>query len=97
MIKVGLLIISPLAQAVDELRDHESVRRILRQNGIPTNTSQFNFRSFTAEEVSKALGNLDLHKSIGHGKIPLWVLKIGSQELSPSLTIQQVHSKVLLA
>lgn len=42
-----------LAQAEDELRYHESVRRILRENGVPTNTSQFNFRSFTAEEVSK--------------------------------------------
>ena len=75
-----------LAQAEDELRDHESVRRILRQNGLPTNTSQVNFRSFTTEEVSKSLANLDLHKSIGHDKIPLWALKLASQELSPSLT-----------
>lgn len=44
-----------LAQAEDELRYHESVRRILRENGVPTNTSQFNFRSFTAEEVSKKI------------------------------------------
>ena len=75
-----------LAQGEDELRDDESVRGLPGQNGLPTNTSQVNFRSFTTEEVSKSLGNLDLHKSIGHDKIPLWALKLASQELSPSLT-----------
>lgn len=76
-----------LAQAEDELRDHESVRRILREDGIPTNTPQFNFHSFIAEEVSKAIGNLDLHKSIGHDKIPLWALKMASEELSHPLQL----------
>lgn len=65
----------------DELTDYERVRCILRENCIPTNTSQFNFRSLTAKEVSKELRNLDLHKNIGQDKIKLWALKIPSKEL----------------
>ena len=44
-----------LVQAEDELTDYKSVRCIPREKGVPTKTSQFNFRSLAAVEVSKEL------------------------------------------
>lgn len=44
-----------LVQAEDELTDYKSVRCIPRENDVPTKTSQFNFRSLAAVEVSKEL------------------------------------------
>ena len=72
-------------ETLTKLNIHDSVNKILT-NKRTINGHQFNFRSFSREEVAKVLTNLDPHKSTGHDQVPPRILKIVGEELSLSLT-----------
>ena len=63
--------------------DHPSVKEIARNNQAG---GLFEFNAVTTEEVSKALKNLKSHKSVGHDRIPVKILKEAAEQLTPELT-----------
>ena len=52
-------------ETLTKLNIHDSVNKILT-NKRTINGQQFNFLSFSREEVAKVLTNLDPHNSTGH-------------------------------
>ena len=47
---------------------------------------QFQFESLHCEEITKASKELNVRKGMGHDRIPNSILRLGSEELAPSLT-----------
>ena len=69
----------------EQLKSHPSVQRINEYKKV-VNGAQFRFERLHCEEVTNALKELNLRKGMGHDKIPNSILRLGSEELAPSLT-----------
>ena len=69
----------------DELKSHTSVQRI-NDNSKVVNSPPFQIKSLHCEEVTKALKDLNVRKGMGHDRLPNLILRLGCEELAPSLT-----------
>jgi len=69
----------------EQLKSHTSVQRINEYKKV-VNGAQFQFERLHCEEVTKALKELNVRKGMGHDRIPNSILRLGSEELAPSLT-----------
>jgi len=74
-----------LALTEDQLKSHSSTQTINNNRRI-VNGPQLEIQKFSCGEVSKALSELNVKKAVGYDRMPLKILKMGHQELAPSLT-----------
>ena len=69
----------------EQLKSHTSVQRINEYKKV-VNGPQFQFERLHCEEITKALKELNVRKGMGHDRVPNSILRLGSEELAPSLT-----------
>lgn len=69
----------------EQLMSHTNVQRINEYKKV-VNGPQFQFESLHCEEITKASKELNVRKGMGHDRIPNSILRLGSEELAPSLT-----------
>ena len=69
----------------EQLKSHPSVQRINEYKKV-VNGAQFRFERLHSEEVTNSLKELNVRKGMGQDKIPNSILRLGSEELAPSLT-----------
>ena len=75
-----------LKQSEEQLKEHPSIQSIVRNKKI-VNGPSFEMMKLKSDDVVKALRELDTKKAMGHDRIPNALLKLGSEELAPSLTV----------
>ena len=69
----------------EQLKSHTSVQRKNEYKKV-VNGPQFQFERLHFEEITKALKELNARKGMGHDRVPNSILRLGSEELAPSLT-----------
>ena len=69
----------------EQLKSHTSGQRINEYKKV-VNGPQFQFERLHCEEITKALKELNVRKGMGHDRVPNSILRLGSEELAPSLT-----------
>ena len=76
----------------EQFKSHTSVQRINEYKKV-VNAPQFQFERLHCEEITKALKELNVRKGMGHDRVPNSILRLGSEELAPSLTINNYSPK----
>ena len=74
-----------LALTEEQLDTHPSIQSI-KNNMRIVNGPQLEIQKFGKGEVAKVLSELNVKKAVGHDRIPYKILKMGCDELAPSLT-----------